>query len=561
MTVNNPVNTKIRFGIMCNGTDFPAWQAVAIKRLLELENVECELLICPKPKIKINKKAGFFSGVKLRHYLWKIYYYFLRRKFKTIANIDLSDELKGAKRIEVETIKKGKYSEYFDEQDIDEIKQSKLDFILRFGFGIIRGKILEAAKYGVWSFHHGDEKKYRGGPPGFWEIYNGDNVTGAILQRLTDKLDGGIILKRGYFKTNLNYYKNRDQIYLESAKWPAAICKAITVGSLETLTKDPSNTTAPIYKLPTNSTLLIYFIKNFAQRVVNEIRNLIFVDYWEIGFVDAPIQKFLEDDNPRAEWFKELDYSKFRADPFGVLINGKPNIWFEEYEYSSGLGFINQLKNEENLTILRKDTHLSYPYLFEESGKIYMIPENADAGKVSLYKLTNDNWQLEKEVLSDFSGVDPTITKHDDLYWLFITNKESKPSLNLHIFFSDSLHGNWTPHPLNPVKTDIRSSRPAGTIFSYDGYLYRPAMDYSRLNQGNVTINKIEELTTKSFKESLVKTVDPYRDSYFKDKIHTLAAIGNQTLIDGGRSVFFLRNRYVFKLGLKKIKKRFGVLT
>ena len=40
-------------------------------------------------------------------------------------------------------------------------------FMLRVGFNIIRGEILNVPKYGVWSFHHDDEVKYRGGPAGY----------------------------------------------------------------------------------------------------------------------------------------------------------------------------------------------------------------------------------------------------------------------------------------------------------------------------------------------------------------------------------------------------------
>jgi len=85
---------------------------------------------------------------------------------------------------------------YFNAEDVATINKKDLDFILRFGFNIIRGEILNAARYGVWSFHHDDERKYRGSPPGFWELYYRDPVTGSILQRLTDRLDGGIVLKR-----------------------------------------------------------------------------------------------------------------------------------------------------------------------------------------------------------------------------------------------------------------------------------------------------------------------------------------------------------------------------
>ena len=32
----------------------------------------------------------------------------------------------------------------------------------------------------------------------------------------------------------------------------------------------------------------------------------------------------------------------------------------------------------------------------------------------------------------------------------------------LHLFHADRLLGDWQPHPRNPVKSDVRSARPAG---------------------------------------------------------------------------------------------------
>ena len=98
------------------------------------------------------------------------------------------------------------------DDDIDLIKSYKLDFIIRFGFGIIKGEILKIPKYGVWSFHHGDEKKIRGGPYCFWEIYNSEPTTGFLLQKLTNRLDGGVVLKKGFLKTQgYSFKKNISQ--------------------------------------------------------------------------------------------------------------------------------------------------------------------------------------------------------------------------------------------------------------------------------------------------------------------------------------------------------------
>ena len=43
VTENN--KEEIKFGIMCNGTVFPAWQAETIENLLLIDSVKCELLI------------------------------------------------------------------------------------------------------------------------------------------------------------------------------------------------------------------------------------------------------------------------------------------------------------------------------------------------------------------------------------------------------------------------------------------------------------------------------------------------------------------------------------
>lgn len=34
------------------------------------------------------------------------------------------------------------------------------------------------------SYHHGDMRRYRGQPPGFWELYNGEREIGVTVQRL-----------------------------------------------------------------------------------------------------------------------------------------------------------------------------------------------------------------------------------------------------------------------------------------------------------------------------------------------------------------------------------------
>ncbi len=138
---------------------------------------------------------------------------------------------------------------------------------------------------------------------------------------------------------------------------------------------------------------------------------------------------------------------------------------------------------------------------------------------------------------------------------MFVTNKHDGPNHNLYLFYSNSLLGTWQEHPLNPVKTDIRSSRPAGNFFIHDESLYRPSMDSSEKGQGQIRINKVTRLDITGFDEEEVTIVSPYSGSFLKDKIHTLASVGNITLVDGARERLIFSNRHLLPFGAKRIIK------
>jgi len=264
----------LRFGVMCTRTRFPAWQARAITTLLALDGVTAELLIVDAEATRASPAATFEQlAHRLRRFaltrgrLWKLYERVVIRRSVAERPIDLSEELSAVPVITCAAVRRGKYSQYFSNADVDAIRSFELDFILRFAFEIIRGDILTAARYGVWSFHHGDETKYRGSPAGFWEIVHHDPVTGSVLQRLTERLDAGIILRRGSFKTvPHSWIANRDQVRLGSADWPACVCNEIRSGAAGTyIDAEPSATAAPILRRPRARELARYVVTAFKE--------------------------------------------------------------------------------------------------------------------------------------------------------------------------------------------------------------------------------------------------------------------------------------------------------
>ena len=135
-----------------------------------------------------------------------------------LPRVDCRSLFSGIETLELEPIGK-KFVQRFPEEAVEKIRAKNLDVILRFGFNILHGEILRAARYGVWSYHHGDNDFYRGGPAHFWELLEGSPLSGVILQVLTEELDGGLVLCKSLFATEptLSVSRNRETPYWGSS--------------------------------------------------------------------------------------------------------------------------------------------------------------------------------------------------------------------------------------------------------------------------------------------------------------------------------------------------------
>lgn len=84
------------------------------------------------------------------------------------------------------------------------------DVVIRYGFGLLRGDILNAPEFGVLSFHPADIRKYRGlGPPKVW--LDDQELIGVTLQRITDNIDSGEII--AYNEVKIDNCKTLWEVY------------------------------------------------------------------------------------------------------------------------------------------------------------------------------------------------------------------------------------------------------------------------------------------------------------------------------------------------------------
>jgi hypothetical protein len=276
-----------------------------------------------------------------------------------------------------------------------------------------------------------------------------------------------------------------------------------------------------------------------GRLVAHKIRDAFSRYQWFLGY------KFGESaDMP--DTFSDLKYivppkDRFWADPFPIEVEDKYFIFVEEFVYTRNKGHISAIEIDrhgdwkEPVKVLEEDYHLSYPYVFQYEGQWYMIPESSHNNDIHIYRCAAfpNVWEPAGVLLKGLQAVDPTLHRVDGLWWMFVNIGGERVSLNdeLHLFYADTPFGPWKPHRRNPVKSDVRSARPAGRLFYRGKDLYRPAQDCSVSYGYAVALNKVFRLNPDEYSERQVARILP-RWRRGIEGVHTFNTAGRLTVVD-----------------------------
>ena len=528
---------KLRIGVLFPHTGkLKNWECRIFSALIESDWADIVVLIKDKnKKKKINdlntkniigkillKLIQFFENVLIKYKYKNQYRFYEKEKFKILK------KLSQVKEVYVNPISQGKYVNYFNKSDCQKIKDLKLDVLLRHEFKIIKGDILNIPKNGIWSFHHGDNDINRGGPPGFWEIMFNQPVTGVTLQILTEELDGGKIIEKGFYSTKKIFSLNQKFIYEKSVE---VILKNLRFLHLNGFIKSLPSKTYTKKMLTTPNTFWIlkycfFCIKNIFSRTKNIF--LKFMNYklncWSILSKKGRI---FSSDLSEAKFIK-AGKDEFWADPFVISFESKNYVFFENYSYKLKKGKIScGILSEEGIKdvcdVLELDYHVSYPFVFKMNDDFFMMPETCEAKRLEIYKAVNfpNKWQLYSKGFEGEGIADPTLflDKKKNI-WLFVNKaKELYDDYNseLYIYKIDDLKlTTIIPHKLNPVIIDSRRARSAGNIFVEDGKIIRPSQNNIHSIYGyGLNLLEIKELSLENYKEELIKMFEPN----FKDDL------------------------------------------
>ncbi|XP_010243162.1 PREDICTED: glycosyltransferase family protein 64 protein C5-like isoform X2 [Nelumbo nucifera] len=206
--------------------------------------------------------------------------------------------------------------------------------------------------------------------------------------------------------------------------------------------------------------------------------------------------------------------SNFVADPFLYVQGDTLYLFYETKNPITLQGDIGVAKSTDkgatwqHLGVaLDEDWHLSYPYVFNYLGQIYMMPESSQKGELRLYRALNFplQWTLHKVILKK-PLVDSFIINYNGNYWLFGSDHSgfgTKKNGELEIWYSTSPLGPWKPHKQNPIYNTDKSlgARNGGRPFIYNGNLYRMGQDCGETYGRRVRAFKVEVLTKDEYKE------------------------------------------------------------
>lgn len=551
MPQSSTSRAPLRIGLLVDSYSQPQWVRRIINEISTSSIATIVLVVKNASGEKVEK--GIFKRLlkRRKHLLYAAYTKLDGRLSKVSPDafqmVNVEDLLAGVPVVNVEPISQ-KFTDRFRDEDLELIKKYELDVAIRFGFRILKGDILKIAKHGVWSYHHDDGLLYRGGPPGFWEVMTDDPVTGSMLQILSEELDNGRVIDRSWAptvnrfsvkKNNNNYYWKTSAFMMRKLK--QLHMKGEIVPSRQELIYASQPYSRRLYKTPTNSEmfgLLTGLARRAATRIIEKAA---YRETWSLAY------RFFSDQTDFNDTYYKFKYllpprGRFWADPFPVKVNNRYFVFFEEFVYRKNKGHISVIELEKDalpgkpVRVLQRPYHLSYPFVFEWQGSYYMIPETGSNNTVELYRCKSfpGEWELEAVILEANHPSDATLAEVDGRWWMFVNIEEPGVTVNweeLHLFYADSPLGPWTPHWKNPVRSNVRNSRPAGRLLYRHNRLYRPAQDCSQRYGYATAINLVRQLNPDDYYEEEVSRITPDWDRKVIGT-HTFNTAQDLTVID-----------------------------
>ena len=421
-----------------------------------------------------------------------------------------------------------------------------LDLDVAIVLGDVDAAALErVARHGAWRYAFGDAHDPRERHAGVQEVISGSATTSVAIRIRANGAER--IACRSWSRTlGWSVAQNRANLFSKASAFLARALGSLHKRGPCWLDEETVPVDAAACALA-DAPLAIRHLPTLGARLLERVIERTFtVGQWSIAFRftpretwDAPLGAFHRLAPPR---------DRFWADPFALQRNGRAWVFFEELVFGEAKAHISVAEVDRDgraspvRRVLERDYHLSYPSLVEDQGTLYMIPESAGNHTVEIYRCVEfpHRWKREKVLIDGMWCADATVWRGPDRWWMFVNSGNEGAEIHdeLHLFSAPRLLGPWSPHPRNPVKSDIRGARPAGNLFRDGDALYRPAQICAPIYGAGVALQRVSSLTPHDFREAEERRIVPPAGSGFTG-LHTINRAGDLSVAD----VFARRGR------------------
>lgn len=368
----------------------------------------------------------------------------------------------------------------------------------------------QITRFGIWTLPNATSES-----TGFWELADRIPVTSCTLISLAADPADDRLLASAFAATDLLSLSRsllavraKDQTLLMTM-----LRRVHESGALPTVTLGSGATTGRS-SVPGTVGLLWGLAKLYGRYALSLATRRFYYNHWQIAYRRGG-DRLNQDGLIRFA----PNHKGFWADPFVASWEGRTALFFEEMPEGETRGniVVSEFGKDGSpgppQTIIQRDYHLSYPFVFEYEGDLFMTPESADANRVEAFRCVEfpGRWEPYAILLDGIKAYDPTLIEHNGRWWMFVSVEDNGNSSadELHLFHAPDPFGEWVPHPQNPINADVRSARPGGALYRENGELIRPAQDCSVRYGYGLSIQKILRMTEEVYEEEEVCRILP----------------------------------------------------
>jgi hypothetical protein len=500
----------VRVGVVLESLRVPSWAAWIVAAIRDHDELELALaIVCGG--LRPRRPSILFAAYEQLDRL------VFRGDPDALRVVDVSGTLDELPRLQTHALRGAAGERTLRDEDVLEIHGRGLDVLVNLAGVAPSGRAVSAARYGVWTLHHGDPMRYRGEPALFWELFHAEPASVSALEMRADSSVPSRVIYRSASATDrISLQRNRNPSYWKASRFVLRRLEDLA-RSRWTPEREPQPDPEPISAPPgpSNTRTLAHVAKVAGRAGRSKWRDWTRREEWFLGFRERRAD-VLPGENA-APWQPVAPPpDRYWADPFVFAAEGETFVFLEQVRRARGVGelVVGRLEAGARLTdlepILPASHHLSYPYVFRDGDRTFMIPESGEAGRVELWAATDLplSWEPVASLLENVHAVDASVFRHAGLYWMWvnIAAPGARRDDEVFLYFSDALESGWTRHPRSPVVSDARRARPAGRPFIHDGALIRPAQDCTGPYRygGRVVFHAVDVLTTDDYSERQV---------------------------------------------------------